>query len=61
MSTIQATGFKALMTFNHRERYYAKLMASECGVSIILLSKDAFEIYDKRINFAKSCNVKNMK
>ena len=52
---------KAVITFNHCERHYAKLMASEFGVSIKALPKDALEIDDKRIDFVKSCTLKNMK
>ena len=57
MSTIQATGSKVVMSFNHSERYYAKSMASEFGVSIKALYKDA-SINDKRIDFVKRCTVK---
>ena len=47
------------MTFN--VRHYAKSMASEFKVSIKALFKDALEIVDKRIGFAKRCTAKKMK
>ena len=61
MSAIQATVSTAEMNFNRGERHYAKSMANEIGVSIKALAKDALEIDNNRIDFAKRCTAKKMK